>query len=90
MFPALYAILDATPGQPTESLVSYAQTLAAAGVRLLQVRAKRISPRQFLEMSRILVSGVPAGVRIIVNDRPDIASIARSGGRARGPGRSSG
>jgi thiamine-phosphate pyrophosphorylase len=80
LFPALYAILDATPGQFTESLESLAQRLAGAGVQLMQLRAKRIPARQFLEMSRILVAGAPAGIRIIVNDRPDIASIAGAAG----------
>ncbi len=80
MFPALYAILDATPGQPTESLLTLARVLAAAGVQLMQLRAKHLPPRQFQEMSRVLVAAAPVAVRIIVNDRPDIASIAAAAG----------
>jgi thiamine-phosphate pyrophosphorylase len=80
LFPALYAILDATPGQPTESLLSLARGLAAAGVQLMQLRAKHLPPRQFLEMSRALVAAAPVAVRIIVNDRPDVASIAATAG----------
>ncbi len=47
MFPTLYAILDATPAQPLDSLVSLANKFADAGVQLIQFRAKRITPRQF-------------------------------------------
>jgi len=57
-----------------------AQKLAAAGVQLIQLRAKHIPPRQFLEMSRALIAAAPATVRIIVNDRPDIANIAKAAG----------
>ena len=56
LFPALYAILDATPGQPTESLFTLARALAAAGVQLMQLRDKHLPPRQFQEMSRALVA----------------------------------
>jgi thiamine-phosphate pyrophosphorylase len=80
LFPSLYAILDAAPTQPTDSLLSIAQKLAAAGVQLIQLRAKHIPPRQFQEMSRALIAAAPATVRIIVNDRPDIASIAKAAG----------
>lgn len=80
MFPSLYAILDATPTQPTDSLLSIAQKLAAAGVQLIQVRAKHIPPRQFQEMFRALIAAAPPTVRIIINDRPDIASIAKAAG----------
>jgi thiamine-phosphate pyrophosphorylase len=80
LFPALYAILDATPAQPLDSLVSVANKLAAAGVQLIQLRAKRISPREFQKMSRALVSAAPKNVRIIMNDRPDIASLAKAAG----------
>jgi thiamine-phosphate pyrophosphorylase len=81
LFPALYAILDATPGQPTDSLLSLAQTLATAGVQLIQLRAKRLPPRQFAEISSALVADFAnSTVRIIVNDRPDIAAIVASAG----------
>jgi thiamine-phosphate pyrophosphorylase len=80
LFPALYAILDATPAQPTESLVSLANKLADAGIQLIQIRAKKMPPRQFLEMSRALVANASAIVRIIINDRPDIASITKAAG----------
>ena len=80
LFPALYAILDAAPVQPTAALVSLANRLADAGVQLIQIRAKKILPRQFLEMSCALVAAAPAHIKIIINDRPDIASIAKAAG----------
>ncbi|MGC1637095.1 MAG: thiamine phosphate synthase, partial [Candidatus Acidiferrales bacterium] len=55
MFPALYAILDAIPDQPSESLLLFAEKLAAAGVELIQLRAKNISARYFHELARALL-----------------------------------
>jgi thiamine-phosphate pyrophosphorylase len=80
LFPALYAILDATPAQPNESLVSLAQKLADAGVQLIQLRAKQVPARQFQEIATALIAAAPKNVRIIINDRPDIASITKSAG----------
>lgn len=80
MFPTLYAIVDATPAQPIESLVSLAHKLADAGVQVIQLRAKHTPPRQFHEIARALITAVPQNVRIIINDRPDIASIAIAAG----------
>jgi thiamine-phosphate pyrophosphorylase len=80
LFPTLYPILDALPNQPTAALLSCANKLAGAGVRLIQIRAKKIPPRQFLEMSRALIAAAPAHIKIIINDRPDIASITKSAG----------
>ncbi|MGA7223200.1 MAG: thiamine phosphate synthase [Candidatus Acidiferrales bacterium] len=81
MFPALYAILDATPNHPPESTLSFAEKLAAAGVELIQLRAKGLSSRRFHELSAALVSRFASHpVRVIVNDRPDIAAIAGAQG----------
>lgn len=77
MFPALYAILDATPSLPPESTLSFAEKLAAAGVELIQLRAKNLSSRRFYELSRELVTRLAQyPVRVIVNDRPDVAALA--------------
>jgi thiamine-phosphate pyrophosphorylase len=80
LFPPLYAILDATPTQPTDSLVSLAQKLATAGVQLIQLRAKHVPARQFQEIATALLAAAPKNARIIINDRPDIASIAHAAG----------
>jgi thiamine-phosphate pyrophosphorylase len=80
LFPALYAILDATPAQSNDSLVSLAQILTQAGVELIQLRAKQIPARRFQEIATALIAAAPKKGRIIINDRPDIASITKSAG----------
>ncbi len=84
MFPALYAILDPSL---TPDPVGFARELADAGVQLIQLRDKRGSSRKIHEEARELVAAFQRdGVRIIVNDRPDIAAIAGRCRRARRPG----
>jgi len=79
VFPRLYAIID--PSLLTISELDLAETLAASGVELIQYRNKTASSRQFFEISRQLSSALsPRGVRLIVNDRPDIALLSGSGG----------
>jgi thiamine-phosphate pyrophosphorylase len=81
LFPALYAILDVTPSLAAESTLSFAQNFAGAGVELIQLRAKNLSARRFDELSAALVSRLASySVRVIVNDRPDIAAIAGAQG----------
>lgn len=79
MFPALYAILDPSIGQ--ESAISIAAKLASGGVKLIQLRDKGASAgklySQALEYLSILS---PFGVRLILNDRPDIAAMSGAGG----------
>lgn len=79
MFPALYAILDADQaGGPDTSL---ARILAGAGVKLIQIRDKKASTRKLFNASKRLVEALgPPGVRVIVNDRPDIAAMIGAGG----------
>jgi thiamine-phosphate pyrophosphorylase len=58
-----------------------AETAAEAGLSAIQLRWKRGSDRAFLELARTLcriVSGTPT--RFIVNDRPDIALLAKADG----------
>jgi thiamine-phosphate pyrophosphorylase len=79
VFPRLYAIID--PTLLTISELALAETLAGSGVELIQYRNKTASSRQFFEISRQLVSALgPRGIRLIVNDRPDIALLAGAGG----------
>lgn len=79
MFPALYAILD--PALSPFPIADLAERLAGAGVRLIQLRDKRASARTIYLDSRQLIGRLaPLGVRVIVNDRPDIAAIVRAGG----------
>jgi thiamine-phosphate pyrophosphorylase len=79
MFPALYAILD--PDLSPMPLPDLASRLADAGVTLVQLRNKRASARAiFDQASHLNAALAPGGVRFIVNDRPDIASLTGSAG----------
>jgi thiamine-phosphate pyrophosphorylase len=79
VFPRLYAIID--PSLLTISELDLAEALAGSGVELIQYRNKTASSRQFFEISKQLSSALgPRGVRLIVNDRADIALLAGAGG----------
>ena len=79
MFPALYAILDVSQAAAADALL--ARRLAGAGVELIQLRDKKASPRTIFDAARMLVEILaPGGVRIVVNDRPDIAAMIGAGG----------
>src|SRR5579863_8132298 len=79
VFPRLYAIID--PTLLTSSELALAEALAGSGVELIQYRNKTVSSRQFFETSRQLTSVLgPRLVRLIVNDRADIALLAGAGG----------
>jgi thiamine-phosphate pyrophosphorylase len=78
LFPALYAILDAD--QPGRADAPFARILADAGVELIQIRDKRATARKIYETSKTLLETLSAtGVRMIVNDRPDIAAMVDAG-----------
>jgi thiamine-phosphate pyrophosphorylase len=78
-FPRLYVILDAALAG--ERLLRVAQECAEAGVRLMQYRAKGASARELFSACRELLQILdPRGVRLIVNDRPDVAALAGAGG----------
>ena len=79
LFPALYAILD--PALARSPVVSLAEALAGAGVQLIQLRDKASNARNMYSEARNLAAALsPRGVRVIVNDRPDIATIVGAGG----------
>jgi thiamine-phosphate pyrophosphorylase len=79
LFPSLYPILDpALSPQPIQGL---AESLVEAGVELIQIRDKRGSARAIFEETAQMVARFEAsGVRVIVNDRPDVAAVAGAGG----------
>jgi thiamine-phosphate pyrophosphorylase len=81
LFPALYAILDISPKHSAESAIYLAQTLAGAGVRLMQLRAKNLSAREYLAAAHLAIGATGMlGASIIVNDRPDIAALSGAAG----------
>jgi thiamine-phosphate pyrophosphorylase len=74
--PRLYAIADASFGDP----IQIAANLFEGGVRLIQVRNKTAGARELLfQVERILLSA-PRDAEIIVNDRVDVALIAKAAG----------
>jgi thiamine-phosphate pyrophosphorylase len=90
-FPPLYVILD--PSLSSIPVVELAGVLADAGVRLMQLRDKganggaggpggvRVNGRRLLACARELIAQTAdRGVKVIVNDRPDIAAIAGAAG----------
>lgn len=78
MLSPLYVILDVSLAPEPLPL---AVNLAAAGVRLLQIRDKRGPSRELLARSTEIVRRLaPLGVRVIVNDRADIAAISGAAG----------
>lgn len=77
-FPPLYVILGASSGRSVPEL---AAELASAGVELMQYRDKQATPRALLDVATALVQRLKSfPARIIVNDRPDIATIASAAG----------
>jgi thiamine-phosphate pyrophosphorylase len=79
MFPPLYAILD--PDFTTLPLPQLAASLAAAGVQLMQLRCKHASAaRMHALASELAVLLQPKGVRLIVNDRADVAALSGASG----------
>jgi thiamine-phosphate pyrophosphorylase len=84
LFPSLYAILDSD--FTTLPLSQLATSLAAAGVQLMQLRCKRASAaRMHALASELAVLLPPKGVRLIVNDRADVAALAGAAGVHVGP-----
>ena len=85
VFPPLYAIIDADLLEG--SALSFAEAMAESGVELLQYRAKDASTREVCETSQLLrdrcarfATESARGVRLIVNDRADIAALVGAGG----------
>jgi thiamine-phosphate pyrophosphorylase len=80
LFPPLYAILD--PSLTAIPLVEVAESLAHVGVELIQLRDKQSAALVICRRSKEMVAYFASSrrVRIVVNDRPDIAAIADAGG----------
>lgn len=74
--PRLYAIADATFGDPVE----LAGALFDGGARLVQIRNKHACARELLDQVERVVALAPSDARVIVNDRADVALIAGAAG----------
>jgi thiamine-phosphate pyrophosphorylase len=75
-FPPLYAIADASFGDP----VYLAEKLFEGGARLVQIRSKSASARELLETVEQVLKIAPSTTRVVVNDRADVAAIADAAG----------
>ncbi len=81
------AICIVTRGRGTEDSEERARLLArlaeaaVAGATLVQVRERQFDDRQLLRFVEQVIAAVrPAGTRVLVNDRPDIALAAGADG----------
>lgn len=78
--PGLYLVTDraALGGRDLFDVVGQA---VAGGARLVQLREKQASTREFVELARGLIALVrPLGARLVVNDRVDVALAADADG----------
>jgi thiamine-phosphate pyrophosphorylase len=76
----LYGIAD-TAFRRDLPLLDKIQAFISAGVGIVQVRAKGDSGRQILASTRQAVAlGRQAGIRVVLNDRPDLAKLAQADG----------
>lgn len=78
--PPLYAVLDVDLcTRHGLEAVAVGAAFFAAGVSLLQIRGKSVGAAELLRLTRAVMARGP-GLRIIVNDRPDVARLADAGG----------
>lgn len=79
MLPKLYPITDTRLSRLSHA--EQVRRLAEGGATLVQLRDKHASPREFFEAAQEAVKlGRSLGVRIIINDRVDIAMAVRADG----------
>jgi thiamine-phosphate pyrophosphorylase len=71
--PPLYAILDPSTFRENQTMFRAAEDLAAAGVTLIQYRNKSNDARQILDHARDLKRRLGDSVKLIMNDRADLA-----------------
>lgn len=81
MFPRFYPILDTGLLEARGiTLAAAADAVLSAGVRIVQVRHKRFFSRAVLEQGeRVAAMCRDAGVRLVVNDRVDMALLLGAG-----------
>src|SRR5437879_3245521 len=74
--PRLYAIADASFGDP----VGLARQLFDGGAQLLQIRNKTSGAGEFFRQVEAVLRMAPAGARVLVNDRVDVALLSYAHG----------
>jgi thiamine-phosphate pyrophosphorylase len=78
--PRLYAILDVVRCQTAELLIEFAQQLRDGGCRLMQYRNKSGNAREMLAQASVLRRVLDGQVKLIMNDRADLAVAAQFDG----------
>lgn len=78
-FPTIYPITDtAISGL---SIPEQVEQLIAGGAKLIQIREKKASSRDFVgAVEASIAMARPRGVRIVINDRVDIAMVCKADG----------
>jgi len=78
----LYAVLDGdVAARFGWTLDGLTDACLSGGARLLQIRVKKLPGRDLLALAaRIVGAATPAGARVVINDRPDIARLAGAWG----------
>lgn len=75
---SVYLVTDAdAAGRAGRDLVATVHAAAAGGITAVQVRDKRASARELLELTLALARVVPPHVALLVNDRVDVFCAAR-------------
>jgi thiamine-phosphate pyrophosphorylase len=75
----LYVLLDGRDS--ADEFAKFAQSLVAAGADVIQLRDKRLGDRELLDRAkRIREITAPTETFFIMNDRPDLALLARADG----------
>ena len=77
--PRFCAILDPAI-HPERPLEDWARWMVAAGVRWVQLRSKQATSAVLLEEARRLLAALPKEVRLVVNDRADVALLSGAAG----------
>ncbi len=80
ILPRLYAILDSAGFADAEHLYQSAESLAAAGLSLIQYRNKSGNAQQMLEQALELKRRLRDSVKLIMNDRADLCLAAEFDG----------
>ncbi len=80
VLPKLYAICDSACLAGSAELMEFARQLAAGGCQLLQYRNKGTVTRQMLEQAQEVRRQLGRGVKLILNDRADLALAAKFDG----------
>jgi len=75
-FPQLYAILDASLFPQAELMFDTAEHLLAGGITLLQYRNKSGNAAEMLEQAKELKRRLGNSVKLVMNDRADLALAA--------------